>query len=243
MRSVRTTAVATTLVGLRQANVTLDVRMNAVVSVNGQRILIRGGGWAPDLLQRVTRVRNTQQLRLSRDLGLNTIRLEGKFQDDDFFAQASALGLMVLPGLCCCDAWQQWDVWTNHTFDVAMRSMVDQVKRLRAHASVVAFLYSSDQLPPPNVERGYLNVFATERWANGMIASAADDVSTLTGPTGVKMSGPYGWVPPNYWSTNATTRQYGSAYGFATEISPGAAPLTLDSMEKTVDASELWDPK
>jgi hypothetical protein len=50
-------------------------------------------------------------------------------------------------------------------------------------------------------------------------------------------------VPPNYWSTNATTRQYGSAYGFATEISPGAAPLTLDSMEKTVDASELWDPK
>ena len=101
---------------------------------------------------------------------------------------------MVLPGLCCCDAWQQWDVWTNHTFDVAMRSMVDQVKRLRAHASVVAFLYSSDQLPPPNVEGGYLHVFATERWANGMIASAADDVSTLTGPTGVKMSGPYGWV-------------------------------------------------
>jgi hypothetical protein len=42
------------------------------------------------------------------------------------------------------------------------------------------------------------------------------------------------WVPPNYWYTNSTTRDYGSAYGFATEISPGAAPMTMDSMAKTM---------
>ena len=53
---------------------------------------------------------------------------------------------------------------------------------------------------------------------------------------------PYGWVPPNYWYLNTTTRAYGTAYGFATEISPGAAPMTLDSMEKTMPASSLWDP-
>ena len=72
-------AVSTTLVGLREANVTLDANDNAVVSVNGRRILVLGGGWAPDLLQRVTAVRNARQLRLTRDLGLNAVRLEGKF--------------------------------------------------------------------------------------------------------------------------------------------------------------------
>ena len=234
---------STTLVGLREANVSLDANANAVLWINGQRLFVLGGGWAPDLLQRVTHRRNAQQLHLARDLGLNTIRLEGKFQDDDFFAQASALGLIVLPGLCCCDAWQNWEVWTNHTYAVAMASMSDQVKRLRAHASVAAFLYSSDQLPPPHVEAGYLRVFKEQRWANGLIASAADTTSTLTGPSGVKMAGPYGWVPPNYWYTDTNTRRYGSAFGFATEISPGAAPLTLDSMEKTVDADAMWEPR
>ena len=50
------------------------------------------------------------------------------------------------------------------------------------------FLYSSDELPPPHVESAYLAVFDRERWAGGLIASAADDTSTLTGPTGVKMA-------------------------------------------------------
>ena len=56
------------------------------------------------------------------------------------------------------------------------------------------------------------------------------------------MAGPYGWVPPNYWYTETDTNQVGTAFGFATEISPGAAPLTLDSMVKTVAATALWDP-
>ena len=43
--------------------------------------------------------------------------------------------------------------------------------------------------------------------------------------------------------TNDNTREYGAAFGFATEISPGAAPLTLDSMRKTVDMTPTreWD--
>ena len=101
------------------------------------------------------------------DLGLNAIRLEGKMQDDDFFRQASALGMMVLPGICCCDAWQNWDSWTDHTFSVAMASIKAQVKRMRVHPSITLFFYSSDLLPPPNVEAGYLKVFRAERWPNG----------------------------------------------------------------------------
>ena len=40
-----------------------------------------------------------------RNLGLNTIRFEGKFEDEDLYDRMDAMGLMGLPGLCCCDAW------------------------------------------------------------------------------------------------------------------------------------------
>lgn len=43
------------------------------------------------------------------------------------------------------------------------------------------------------------------------------------------MNGPYWWVPPNYWLTAPLKNgedQFGAANGFATEISPGAVPLS-----------------
>jgi exo-1,4-beta-D-glucosaminidase len=55
------------------------------------------------------------------------------------------------------------------------------------------------------------------------------------------MAGPYGWVPPNSWYTGTNSNSVGTAFGFATEISPGAAPLTSDSMNKTVAADALWE--
>ena len=45
------------------------------------------------------------------------------------------------------------------------------------------------------------------------------------------------------WYTDTNWEGTGSAFGFATEISPGAAPLTLDSMKKTVAKDALWDPE
>ena len=43
-----------------------------------------------------------------------------------------------------------------------------------------------------------------------------------------------------YVSSDTNWEDTGSAFGFATEISPGAAPLTLDSMKKTVAKDALW---
>ena len=95
-------------VGLREVSNDIDENNNARFIVNGKQILIRGGGWAPDLLQRMSPKRHARALRITKDLGLNAIRLEGKLQDDDLFEQCDELGIMVLPGICCCDAWQSW---------------------------------------------------------------------------------------------------------------------------------------
>ncbi len=36
-------------------------------------------------------------------------------------------------------------------------------------------------------------------WPNPTICAASQETSSLTGPTGVKMSGPYAWTSPYYW--------------------------------------------
>ena len=137
-------------------------------------------------------------------------------QDNDLFEQCDALGILVLPGICCCDAWQSWEVWTEQTHQVAVGSLRDHVKRLRRFPSVGTFLYSSDELPPLDVEQSYVDVFRSEGWAVGLISSASYKNSSITGVSGVKMAGPYGWVPPNYWYTDTDDEGVGTAFGFAT---------------------------
>jgi exo-1,4-beta-D-glucosaminidase len=53
------------------------------------------------------------------------------------------------------------------------------------------------------------------------------------------MLGPYDWEPPIYWETD-TDWIAGGAWGFATEISPGASPPPLDSLVKFIPPDHLW---
>ena len=47
-------------------------------------------------------------------------------------------------------------------------------------------------------------------------------------------------MPPNYWEEGALGHQLGGAFGFSTEISPGAAPLLLDAATHYLGADHLW---
>jgi len=143
-----------------------------------------------------------------------------------------------MPGWCCCDAWQHWSHWKDEQFMVARESQVTQVKRLRIHPSAFVFVYSSDELPPTNVESVYLQVFKENPWPNPTLAAASDRKSSLSGPTGVKMSGPYSYVPPNYWLED--TRNVGGAFGFLTEGGPGQNPLSMESFALTVPKDQYW---
>jgi hypothetical protein len=42
-------------------------------------------------------------------------------------------------------------------------------------------MYSSDELPPLDVEQAYLNVFKEEHWSNCILSSASDRTSPITG--------------------------------------------------------------
>src|SRR5436853_591488 len=63
--------------GIRSVTSALNASGARTYTVNGRPLLIRGGGWAPDLLLRWDQGYVRDRLGYALDLGLNTIRLEG----------------------------------------------------------------------------------------------------------------------------------------------------------------------
>eukprot|EP00026_Physarum_polycephalum_P002544 Phypoly_transcript_02551.p1 GENE.Phypoly_transcript_02551~~Phypoly_transcript_02551.p1 ORF type:complete len:867 (+),score=95.81 Phypoly_transcript_02551:136-2736(+) len=224
--------------GIRTTSSELDKNGHRLYQVNGKNILIRGAGYSPDLFLRTSPQRMEIELQYVLHMNLNTIRLEGKFESDALFDLANRYGVLVMVGFCCCDAWQDWGHWDDEHYLIAQESLRSQAKRLRIHPSIFVFLYSSDLLPPKKVEQLYLSVFEQEHWPNPTLASASEYTSDITGPTGVKMSGPYSWVSPNYWLQD--TGIIGGAFGFLTEGGPGESPLTWDSFVQTFAPENYW---
>jgi exo-1,4-beta-D-glucosaminidase len=206
--------------------------------INGKKILIRGGGWSPDMLMREDLKALDQHFQYVKSMGLNTIRLEGKLEIDDFYDMADQRGVLIMPGWCCCDHWEEWKKWQPGDIDIATASLHSQVLRMRAHPSIFVWLNGSDNPPPPDVETAYIKVLKDLDWPNPYISSATEKVTPVTGPSGVKMSGPYDYVPPDYWSVDKT--HFGGAFGFNTETSPGPAPPVIDCLKKFLPADKLW---
>jgi exo-1,4-beta-D-glucosaminidase len=61
--------------------------------------------------------------------------------------------------------------------------------------------------------------------------------TTVTGASGVKMTGPYEYVPPVYWLADT---QAGGAYGYNTETSPGPAIPPRESLQRFIPKDHLW---
>ena len=157
-------------------------------------------------------------------MNLNTIRLEGKLETDEFYNLADEHGVLIMAGWCCCDNWEQWKHWQPGDLEIATASLHSQIMRMRSHPSMLVWLNGSDNPPPANVETAYIKVLKESDWPNPYISSASATPTTVTGPSGVKMTGPYDYVPPDYWLID--TNKYGGAFGFNTETGPGpAVPL------------------
>ena len=172
-----------------------------------------------------------------RDMGMNTIRLEGRLDRDEFFEKADRLGILVMPGWTCCDAWERWKDWKGDQNTIAAASLRDQITRLRNHPSVFVWLNGSDSPPPADVEKMYLDIEKELQWPNPIVSSASEQKAGFSGASGVKMTGPYEYVPPVYWLADT---QAGGAYGYNTETSPGPAIPPRESLEKFIPKEHLW---
>jgi exo-1,4-beta-D-glucosaminidase len=228
---------ASVIFGIREVTSELTDKGYRLFKINGRNVLIRGAAWAPDILLRWSSRRLDADLNYVRDMGLNTIRLEGRIDREAFYEKTDRLGILVMPGWTCCDAWERWKVWGPEHHRIAGDSLRSQIRILRNHPSVFVWLYGSDGPPPADVEKMYLGILKDLNWPNPSISSASATATSVTGKSGVKMTGPYEYVPPVYWLADTKA---GGAYGYNTETSPGPAIPPRESLERFIPKDHLW---
>jgi len=238
-----------TRVGIRQITSEVTSPTRRLFRINGKPLLIRGGGWSTDFLLREDAQRLDAELTYVQDMGLNTIRLEGRPETQEFYRETDRRGILVMAGWSCCDFWEQWPKWTPEDFSIAAESLRAQMYRLRAHPSMLVWLNGSDNPPPPEQEQVYLGIEKTLRWPNPTMSSATAKLGGGNAQNGVRMTGPYDFIAPSYWLADKQENQpghecdlggCGGAHGFNTETSSGPAIPPIESLRTMLGPGSLW---
>ena len=220
-------------------------------AVNGVPIVIRGGGFSPNLFLHYSAANTARQIALMKNLGINAIRLEGHLMPADFYRQMDRAGILINAGYQCCDAWQLPSSGrgvTRADYRLLRRSALAIGQELRNHPSVFSFQWS-DNAPIRRQEAVSLAAFRQADFDDPIISSAEYNSSPILGPAGEK-EGPYDWVPPGYWydtthfdPSDPTRTNVGGSWGYDSEQSAGDTVPTIDSLHRFLsraDEARLW---
>ncbi len=247
--------------GIREITSYLNNDKNRVFEVNGKFVLIKGGGWTDDLLLQDTKESVEAQIKYVHQMNLNSIRCEGFWgKDETLYNLCDEYGIMVMIGWNCHWEWEEYllkpcdekygGACSPEDIDLLSKMWYDQMMWLRNHPSIYIWMLGSDKLPTPKLEQKYVSLFneydPSRPYATSAGGAGTEDnsiiaevplVSDISGPTGMKMLGPYAYTPPVYWFTDTNL---GGAYGFNTETCPGPNIPPLASLKKMLPEKSLW---
>lgn len=247
--------------GIREITSYLNEDKNRAFEINGKFVLIKGGGWVDDLLLQDTRESIEAQIKYVNHMNMNSIRLEGFWgKNKDIYDLCDEYGILIMIGWSCQWEWEEYLLKPTHEkyggavsdedINLLADYWEDQMLWLRNHPSIYVWMLGSDKLPAPELEYKYIELFEKYDPSRPYITSAGgagtEDnnivaevplVSDISGPTGMKMLGPYAYTPPVYWFTDT---QLGGGYGFNTETCPGPAIMPLASLKKMLPEESLW---
>ena len=155
--------------------------------VNGVPIVIRGGGFDPNLFLHYSAADTAKQIALMKNMGVNSIRLEGHIMPADWFEQMDAAGILVNGGFQCCDAWEVGGTLTQAQLDVLQNSAQTIGTNLRNHPSVFSFQWSDNQ-PTAQQEQVSITGFTAADFypQTPLIASAEYKATPALGVSGEK---------------------------------------------------------
>ncbi|THU41099.1 glycosyl hydrolase [Niastella caeni] len=154
-------------VGVRE----IQTEWNAItrskqVSVNGQKIFIKGGNWIiSDAMLRFTDQRFDAEVRYHRDMNLNLIRVWGGalIERPEFFNACDRYGMLVMQDFWmsgdCNGRWvdpmKSEDQWTRRNYpndhSLFLQSVADQVKLVRNHPSLAIWCGGNEITPPEDI--------------------------------------------------------------------------------------------
>jgi exo-1,4-beta-D-glucosaminidase len=209
--------------------------------VNGKKILIKGAGWLDKLFLENDSLYDEQQMQYVVDMNMNCVRFEGFWgKDQHIYDLCDQYGLLAMVGFSCHWEWHDYigtpcneDKFGCADEEDEIALIADywksQVKYLRNHPSIFSWVGGSDFLPHPELEKKLMSILEKENPSAPYLGAAKWHESEVSGPTGVKMAGPYDYVTPNYWYKD-TLR--GGAFGFNTETGPGPQPPVYSSLVK-----------
>lgn len=242
-------------IGLHRVTSRLNKSKDRIFEVNGVPFQVLGAGYSPDLLLRWNTTWFTQISEYVLDIGLNTIRLEGKMEQPELYNICDRLGIMVLPGWECCDKWEAWSynhdlpspspAWTAGDYTIANASIRHEAAMLQTHPSVLGFLIGSDMRPDSKATAIYVEGLNSSHWDTPVVSSASQRrYPKQLSPSWMKIDGPYDWVPPNYWyDTELSDDRLGAAFGFGFELGTGVGTPAIWSLLQFMDwcdVEDLW---
>lgn len=118
----------------------------------------------------------------------------------------------------------------------AGNAMRHEAEMMQTHPSILGFLVGSDYWPNDRATQVYMDALKDMDWNAPVISSASmRGYPKSLGPSGMKMEGPYDWVPPNYWYGEDA----GAAFGFASELGAGVGTPELGSLKRFMSAGDL----
>lgn len=218
---------------------------NFYLKVNGKDFAVRGAAFTPDLLFANDPARDAATLRYAKDLGLNMVRLEGKFPGEQLADLADELGIPLMVGWMCCNQWEKWSQWDDEDNRVAQASLVSQIRMLRSHASAFVWANGSDGLAPPAVLSRYRATLSALHWPNAVVDTVSSFARGADGERvwdGIHMAGPYSWRPPSYWFSGryAATQGATAEQGDNEHIPPFASLRTFIPPDKLWPINDAW---
>ena len=176
------------------------------ILVNGQKIFIKGGNWIiSDAMLRFSEERYDAEVRMHRDMNLNTIRIWGGAitERPEFYNACDKYGLLVMQDFWisgdCNGRWldpkKKEDQWTRRKYPdddhLFLISAADQIKMIRNHPSL-AFWCGGNELGPPesilDPLKDTLEFLDGTRWFVEYSTSDSMSFNTLGG----NGDGPYG---------------------------------------------------
>jgi exo-1,4-beta-D-glucosaminidase len=232
--------------GIRTIRTYLTGKGDKGFELNGKKVLIRGAGWTDDIFLRDTPESNEIQVQYVRHMNLNTIRFETFWgNSQNIYSLCDKYGILVMAGWSCQWEWEEYlgkacdeygGIKTDADMALMVESLGDQIRLLQGHPSIFVWMVGSDMIPRPALEANYKKLIAGLD-NRSYLAAASKKNSTVSGPTGMKMNGPYDYVGPSYWYVDSVN---GGAYGFNTETGPGPQIPVKETLLKMIPQDKLW---
>lgn len=233
--------------GIREFSSRFDREIGArIFMVNGQKIFIKGGNWiGSDALHRLSKERYMMEVKMHAEMNLNMIRIWGGSitERPEFYEACDKFGILVMQDLWitgdCNGRWldprklesqsRRREYPDDHP--LFLKSLADQIKMLRNHASLCVWCGGNEFPPPDDIQEIIENELMPELDGTRYYLPESTSDSLLTNTIGGNGDGPYNIREPEWFFTF-------KSYPFNPEIGSVGFP-NYESLKMIMDEEDL----